>query len=93
MSGDDLLVEVGYSGCSGNHPVDLCWNGMWMESLPVQVTLQLDHDGLGEMCQAYFTETHTFDLSAMRTSYQASYPTSTPTIMVHIGGETVEYSF
>ena len=93
MTGDDLVLEVGYSGCDPGHPVDICWNGMWMESLPVQVNLQLDHDGQGEACRAYFSESHTFDLSAMRVAYQTSYPTSTPTIMVHIGSQTVEYTF
>jgi hypothetical protein len=93
MSGDDLVLEVGYSGCNLGHPVDLCWNGLWIRTLPVQVDLQLDHDDLDEACDAYFSESHTFDLTAMRVEYQAGYPNSTPTIMINIGQLTVEYSF
>ena len=64
-----------------------------MESWPVQATLQVDHDGQGELCEAYFMESREFSLEDMRTSYQAGYQTQNGTIMVNVGAYTLEYTF
>ena len=93
MDGDLLTLLVGYGGCGGGHPLALCWNELFMESWPVQVSLQLDHDDIGEACLAYIMEERTFDLSMLRESYQAGYQSTTGTIVAHVSSQSVDFTF
>jgi hypothetical protein len=68
-----ILDELGFSGCSGGHPFDLYMAGGFAESNPVQATLVLSHDDLGELCDAYFEERRYFELAPIVALYREMY--------------------
>jgi hypothetical protein len=71
---DNLLVlNVGYSGCQPEHPFALFMVGGFMESNPVQARLLLQHDDLGEMCDAHWLKRIRFDLNPIRRAYFQAY--------------------
>jgi hypothetical protein len=93
ISGDALLVDVGYSGGCEDHVFTACWDGSFMESFPVQARVVLEHDANGDACEAYFEETLTIDLTDMKDGYLSGYQTSEGTIIVRVDDESVDYSF
>lgn len=94
ISGDTLSVDVGHGGGCETHEYSICWpDQTFMESEPVQVNLEIYHDANGDMCDAYFTSTLTFDLTPLKTAWQDAYQQESGTITVHVDGQTVEYTF
>lgn len=94
IAGDELLVDVGYSGGCAEHEITACWDGSFLESNPVQARLVLEHDANGDMCEAYLQETLTIDLTDMKESYKSGYQTDQGTIIVHVDqAESVDYTF
>lgn len=94
IAGDTLTLNVGYGGGCEEHFFTLCWpDQSFMESDPVQVNLELLHSGVADPCDAYITGDVSFDLTPLKESWQASYGGGAGIITVHIGGQTVEYSF
>ena len=94
--GDDTLeIDVGYSGGCETHEWTLCWDGQFMESDPVQVSLDLRHEANGDMCEAYVEETLSFDLQELRDDYESGYQTDTGTIIMRLTGhdESVTYDW
>jgi hypothetical protein len=80
-----LEVTIGASGCSTtNWQLELFTNGGIAESSPTLTSAALlFFDGGGEVtCQAYFTETYSFDLSPYLV------PGSLPTILTLTGQDT-----
>ncbi len=66
LEGPILWLRVGYSGCQPEHPLQLFWEpGPQASPLP-HVNLALVHDGLGEMCDAYWERGAGFDLTPLR---------------------------
>jgi hypothetical protein len=68
-----LGLDVGFSGCSAGHPFRLYMAGGFAESNPVQATLVLTHDDLGELCDAYFEERRFFELQPIVQLYKEMY--------------------
>ncbi|MEL6344444.1 MAG: hypothetical protein AAFV53_15100 [Myxococcota bacterium] len=62
---NELTVTVGYGGGCEDHFFRMCWDGSVAESAPVQISLNLIHDGNGDSCEAYITEDLVFDLSPL----------------------------
>ena len=94
LAGDELTVSVSYSGGCADHDFALCWpDQSFMESAPVQVGLELFHDGHGDPCEAYPTEERTFDLSPLKAEWQAAYGGGSGEIVIRLGGESVSYTF
>ncbi len=93
LSGDVLTADVGYSGGCQDHGFQLCWDGMFLESDPVQAGLTLIHDSNGDDCEAYITESRMFDLNPLKQAWQSAYGATSGTIMVHLGTDTLTYSF
>lgn len=94
ISGDTLALVVAYGGGCETHEWAICWpDQSFMESYPVQVSLEPYHDGNGDLCDAWLTEAVGFDLSPLREAYVAAYGAETGTIVVHVGTETVDYTF
>lgn len=93
LSGDVLTVDLGYSGGCEIHDFQLCWDAVFAESDPVQVWLTLVHDANGDACEAYITESRQFDLNPLKQAWQSSYGATSGTIIVHLGTDTLSYSF
>lgn len=69
-----LRLQVGYSGCSGGHPFRLDYRQVDSHT----AEMWLVHDGRGEMCEAYITETLTLELPDELLRYQS--------VMLHLPG-------
>lgn len=69
-----LSADVGFSGCSQDHPFQLYMTGGgFMESNPVQANLVLSHDDRGELCDAFFERRTLFDLTPIVRLYREQY--------------------
>jgi hypothetical protein len=94
ISGDTLTVDVGYGGGCATHDFTLCWpDQAFAESDPVQATVEPFHDAHDDECDMYIEEPRTFDLAPLKQAWQDAYHATSGTILVHVGGQTLEYSF
>ena len=95
LDGDTLTVDVAYSGCGPGHPLGGCWDGNFDESAPVQTGLSIAHDNLGEVCEAFPSDSVDIDLTPMRDAYLESYGGDGGEIDISIPGwdTSVLYSF
>jgi hypothetical protein len=94
VAGDTLTVSIGYGGGCETHEFTLCWpDPTFAESAPVQTWLEIFHEANDDMCDAYFVEDVTFDLTPLRDAWRAAYGATSGTITVHVGGQSVEYTF
>jgi len=73
LEGSILSLDVGFSGCSPDHPFTLYAGRRFMESWPVQTWLLLSHDDRDEACDAAFQRTVSFDLDPIRQEYRRVY--------------------
>eukprot|EP00634_Sargassococcus_sp_CCMP2135_P016200 CAMPEP_0198656514 /NCGR_PEP_ID=MMETSP1467-20131203/9944_1 /TAXON_ID=1462469 /ORGANISM="unid. sp., Strain CCMP2135" /LENGTH=150 /DNA_ID=CAMNT_0044392557 /DNA_START=163 /DNA_END=615 /DNA_ORIENTATION=- len=85
ITGDTLDVEVSFSGGCEPHFFRLCYGPAFMESNPVQARVRLEHDSQNDACEAYLTETRSFDLSHLRRAYQAAYREASGTVILRLG--------
>ncbi|MCO4769832.1 MAG: hypothetical protein KDA24_07350 [Deltaproteobacteria bacterium] len=92
INGDELEATVSYGGGCAVHDFHACWDGLFLESWPVQVNLVLEDWGPPDPCLAYITETHTFDLSPLQTAWLQSYM-APGEIIVNVDGGSDTYSF
>ncbi|MFY0624720.1 MAG: hypothetical protein JXR07_00380 [Reichenbachiella sp.] len=58
-----LSLSVSYSGGCEDHDFTLVWPEGILAIYPPQFIVFVTHDGNGDLCEAYPTETLTFDLS------------------------------
>lgn len=94
VAGDTLTVSVSYGGGCEAHDFALCWpDGTFMESAPVQVDLDLWHDGHDDPCDAYLSEDRALDLTPLKLAWQVAYHATSGTIVIHVNDQTVSYSF
>lgn len=69
ISDNCLTLVVGYSGCNSNHDLELINDGSIAKSLPLQTSMRLiDNDK--QLCDAYFTDTYEFDLTALKERFK-----------------------
>jgi len=68
-----LQMQVGFSGCSPDHPFHLYMVGGFMESFPVRARLVLEHDDRGELCDAYWERDLAFDLTPILAAHFRQY--------------------
>ncbi len=93
VKGDTLSVDASFSGGCAEHTVTACWDGSFLESNPVQAHISLYHDAHGDSCEAYLTQTFTFDLTSMKDVYNAGYPGTPGTVLLAVDGEGTRYDF
>lgn len=94
IDGDLLNVGVAYAGGCQTHEWTLCWpDQVFMESDPVQASLEILHDAHGDSCEAWIEETIQLDLSPLASAWQGAYGASSGTIVVHVAGQSVVYDF
>ena len=71
VAGDLLILRIGFSGCSPDHPFELyaadelLWPVPEDELPPLVPWMVLSHDDRDEPCDAYFVRTLAFDLSPL----------------------------
>lgn len=63
---DLLLLTVRYGGGCKEHEFELYWDGLFMESNPLQVKLELSHNSNEDMCRALLTDELYFNLSIIK---------------------------
>lgn len=89
----ELRVRVSYGGGCEEHAFQICWDGAFMESEPVQARLDLVHRGNNDGCDAWLTEELSFDLTPMRTAWQDAYGGGPGTMTLLLAGEQATYAF
>jgi hypothetical protein len=94
ITGDTALVGVHYGGGCTTHSFTTCWPDLsFAESDPVQVSLQLSHEGNDDPCDSIVEETIEVDLSLVRRAWQSMYRQEHGEIRVKIGDQQGLYSF
>lgn len=79
-----LELTTRYGGGCEVHDFELYWDGLFMESYPVQVNLQLSHNSHNDMCRALITDNLYFDLTLLKTAYSSGYQAAQGEIIIHI---------
>ena len=94
INGSDLELEVEYSGGCAPHEFTLCWPSQaFQESAPVQATLDLFHDDGDDACDGIETETLVLSLLPLQEAYEASYSSSTGSVIVNVQDKSVTHTF
>ncbi|MBA3918760.1 MAG: hypothetical protein K2Y26_15790 [Gemmatimonadaceae bacterium] len=78
---DVLQIFVQYGGGCQTHNFALVSSGVFLESYPVRLGLNLAHDANGDRCKALKTSVERFDLRPVRQTYLTSYGQSGPLIL------------
>lgn len=66
INSDILGLVVRYGGGCKDHDFELYWDGLFMDSEPPQVRLQLSHNANNDLCRALLTEKLFFNLSPIK---------------------------
>jgi len=95
VEGDELVVGVEYGGGCSTHTFSTCWpDGSFMESDPVQVSLELLHEAdAPDPCDMWVSDEMRLDLTPLRVAWVESYGTGAGTVVIHLGGFTADYVF
>jgi hypothetical protein len=80
--GDRLVVTASYGGC-GSTQVWACWDGVFLESNPVQVPIAIHNEPAGD-CDALFTDTISVSLEPVLDGYIDAYG-GADTIILRVG--------
>jgi hypothetical protein len=91
ISGNRLLVDVSYGGGCAEHTFKVCWNGTFLESLPVQTALALHHDAHGDACESFGVRPLSIDLTTLGSAYKAMYRTTTGEALISLDDVRVTY--
>jgi len=86
IEADTLVIDVSSGGGCEAHEIDYCWDGSFAESDPVQVWLDLWHDGHDDPCDAIVMEQRVLDLVPLKEAWQAAYQQQSGEITIHLSG-------
>ncbi|MFZ6178461.1 DUF4215 domain-containing protein [Nannocystis pusilla] len=84
--GDTLVADIERSGGCTEHDYALCWDGLFAESDPVQIDLEISHDAHDDLCDAWISEQLVFSLAELKAAWQASYQQEHGQISVGLDG-------
>ncbi|MXV76129.1 hypothetical protein F4Z99_17880 [Candidatus Poribacteria bacterium] len=84
ITDDTLNISVSYSGGCEAHQFTLVVSEEFLESFPVQLQVSIAHNANGDTCEAYPTENYRFDLTPIKTMYQAAYRQEAGTIILRL---------
>ena len=93
IDGDRLTISVSYGGGCRNHVFTLVISKSFMESDPVQLQAVLAHNANGDPCEAYPTESISFDLGLVKARYQQFYGPGPGQVVLRIRGCREKISF
>jgi len=89
IDGDQLHLEVTYSGGCATHEFELYGSRVLLESYPVQAEILLSHDANDDPCDAITTEELVFDLLPLKQAYLQAYVDEGPILLrIHEPGAT-----
>ena len=84
VTDDTLLISVSYSGGCKNHQFTLVASDSFLESSPVQLSVDIVHNANGDICEAWPTENYHFDLTPIKMLYQDAYRQEAGTIVLRL---------
>ena len=96
IAGDTLTASVSYSGGCRAHVFTLVVGASFVESSPVSLPADLRHDGNGDSCEAFPTESYAFDLTVVKTRYRDAYGPGTGQValeLANLPGDPLLYDF
>lgn len=94
FKGDTLLLDVEYGGGCQDHVFTLYWDDRFKENVPLSASLVLIHNDNRDECEAWLSETLEFDLTLIKKSFLAGYPTNVDReVMLKITGLKDEISY
>ena len=96
IAGDTLTASVSYSGGCRAHVFTLVVGASFVESSPVNLPAELRHDGNGDPCEAFPTESYAFDLTVVKTRYRDAYGPGTGQVALELAdlpGDPLIYDF
>ena len=82
ITDDTLELNVSYSGGCEKHQFTLVSSGVFLESFPVQLRVDLAHNANNDSCEAWLTTDYHFDLNAIKILYREAYQQETGTIIL-----------
>lgn len=93
VDGDRLQLRIRHAGGCAEHDFSLLHSGVFVETEPVQIYLQLAHNAHGDPCRALVSRDVLFDLSPLKQTYASLYGRNRGTIVIHLrapgGGESL----
>ncbi|MEO1172149.1 MAG: hypothetical protein AAFX94_08865 [Myxococcota bacterium] len=88
---DTLTLGVQFSGGCNSHDFALCWNGAFTRSMPPQTSVWLLHE-TEDTCEAALTETLTFSLASLESSYRGDRSTDDGNeVVLRVADQRVSY--
>ena len=96
ITGDTLAISASYSGGCRTHVFTLVIAASFRESSPVRLPAVLRHDANGDACEAWPTESYTFDLALVRARYREVYGPGAGRVALQLDGvpgESLVYEF
>ena len=96
ISGDELRVQIGYSGGCTTHIIGGCWDGMFTQRTPTSVTISVAHEANADACEAYVMQNRSYDLLPIAEAYRAANGGALDgTVMIRVAGfaTALEYTF
>ncbi len=95
INGDQLILNIQYSGGCKTHLWIIQAAESFLESLPVQANTMLIHDSSKDQCEAMINQEESFNLIPLKDHFTESYQTSTGTIILNLFNyqEELKYEF
>lgn len=84
VSGDQLVIDLSFSGGCEDHDFRLVRADAFMESNPVQLRLLLAHDGHDDACEALLQPTLTIDITSIRDAWRQAYQLNSGTVLLRL---------
>jgi hypothetical protein len=84
VSGDQLVIDLRFSGGCEDHDFRLVRAEAFLESNPVQQRLLLAHDGHDDACEALLQPTLTIDITSIRNAWRQAYQQTSGTIILRL---------
>ena len=86
VDGDTLAVTVSYGGGCETHAFTLVISASFVESSPVQLPAVLAHEANDDPCEAWLTQSYTFDLSIIKARYREAYGPGAGRVVLQLDG-------
>ena len=98
IADDTLTIAVAYGGGCETHRFTLIASDAFMESDPVQLSISIVHNANLDFCERWVEEAYHFDLTPIKTMYQAAYKQAAGTVVLNLeglpeGADALTYSF
>ncbi len=95
VDGDMLNLSVSYSGGCATHEFRVCWSGDFSDAavVPIETTLELRHNGNGDLCEAYPTTELQVPISAIADAYRTQFTSRAGGVRLLLDTMNAVYTF